>query len=46
MMSPDTGLLILGFGGHARSVADVAIASGITQLCFIDANAKPNESFC
>jgi sugar O-acyltransferase (sialic acid O-acetyltransferase NeuD family) len=39
-------MLILGFGGHARSVADVAIASGITKLCFIDANAKPNESFC
>lgn len=40
------GLLVLGFGGHARSVADVALASGVTQLCFIDANAKPNESFC
>lgn len=41
-----TGMLILGFGGHARSVADVALASGVTQLCFVDANARPGESFC
>jgi sugar O-acyltransferase (sialic acid O-acetyltransferase NeuD family) len=27
-------------------VADVALASGLTQLYFIDANAKPDESFC
>ncbi|AMB87543.1 acetyltransferase [Pseudomonas agarici] len=39
------GLLILGFGGHARSVADVAIAGGIGQLCFIDEYARPNECF-
>jgi UDP-N-acetylbacillosamine N-acetyltransferase len=39
------GLYVLGFGGHARSVADVAVASGITQLVFVDANAKPGESF-
>lgn len=44
-MTSITGILILGFGGHARSVADVALASGIHQLCFIDSNARPGESF-
>ncbi len=39
------GLLILGFGGHARSVADVALAEGIAQLCFIDECARPDEHF-
>jgi UDP-N-acetylbacillosamine N-acetyltransferase len=39
------GLYLLGFGGHARSVADVAVAAGITKLVFVDANAKPGESF-
>jgi sugar O-acyltransferase (sialic acid O-acetyltransferase NeuD family) len=39
------GLLILGFGGHARSVADVALACGIQQLQFVDLNAYPGESF-
>ncbi|MCS4248635.1 acetyltransferase [Pseudomonas sp. BIGb0164] len=44
-MPPLTGLLILGFGGHARAVADVALAIGIKQLCFIDINARPGETF-
>lgn len=44
-MSSIKGMLILGFGGHARSVADVALASGIKQLYFLDNNAKPHESF-
>jgi UDP-N-acetylbacillosamine N-acetyltransferase len=44
-MTSITGMLILGFGGHARSVADVALASGIKQLFFIDSNARPGESF-
>lgn len=39
------GLLILGFGGHARAVADVALAMGITQLAFEDAHARPGEHF-
>ena len=39
------GLVILGFGGHARSVADVALAMGITELYFVDDNAQPDESF-
>lgn len=38
------GLLILGFGGHARSVADVALAGGIEHLRFVDANARPGET--
>lgn len=39
------GLLILGFGGHARSVADVALAAGVPELLFIDSNAKEGENF-
>lgn len=39
------GLLILGFGGHARSVADVALAAGVAELLFIDANAQDGENF-
>lgn len=39
------GIVILGFGGHARSVADVAIELGIRQLYFVDENARPGEQF-
>jgi len=39
------GLLILGFGGHARSVADVALTTGIEHLIFVDSNARENEKF-
>ena len=39
------GLVILGFGGHARSVADVALHLGIAQLRFIDASARAGEAF-
>jgi UDP-N-acetylbacillosamine N-acetyltransferase len=38
------GLVILGFGGHARSVADIALALGIEELIFVDETAAPNES--
>lgn len=38
-------LLILGFGGHARSVADVAIACGFTELAFIEESAREGENF-
>jgi UDP-N-acetylbacillosamine N-acetyltransferase len=37
------GLVVLGFGGHARSVADVAIATGIARLRFVDPKAKRGE---
>lgn len=38
-------ILIMGFGGHARSVADVALACGYEDLLFVDANARPDENF-
>lgn len=43
--SSESGIYLLGFGGHARSVADVALAAGIKSLIFVDANALPGESF-
>lgn len=43
-ISSDT-LLIMGCGGHARSVADIAFACGLNELCFLDENAKENERF-
>ena len=39
------GLLLVGYGGHARSVADVALAAGYGALEFIDDNAQPGETF-
>jgi len=44
-VNSERGMLILGFGGHARSVTDVAIAAGVTKFCFVDANARVNEVF-
>lgn len=38
-------LLILGFGGHARSVGDLALACGRQRLLFLDPQAKKGESF-
>ena len=38
------GLLILGFGGHARSVADVALNFGFDELLFVDENAAEGET--
>ncbi|WP_242166929.1 MULTISPECIES: acetyltransferase [unclassified Pseudomonas] len=43
-MSPLEGLLILGCGGHARAVADVALALGVKHLCFVDHHARPDET--
>jgi UDP-N-acetylbacillosamine N-acetyltransferase len=37
-------LALLGCGGHARSVADVALTAGYERLLFVDENAKPGES--
>src|SRR6187399_696953 len=39
------GLLILGFGGHARSVSDVALDLGIPDLAFVEASARDGELF-
>lgn len=38
-------LIVFGFGGHARSVGDVALALGTDELMFVDPQARPNESF-
>lgn len=39
------GLLILGFGGHARVVADIAMSQGIAEFRFVDAAAREGENF-
>lgn len=44
-MSACQGLLVLGFGGHARSVADVALATGVQTLLFVDEHARDGEQF-
>jgi sugar O-acyltransferase (sialic acid O-acetyltransferase NeuD family) len=44
-MNINKGLVILGFGGHARSVADVALSVGFNSLLFVDKNAKDGETF-
>lgn len=42
---PAKKLVIMGFGGHARSVADVALACGYTQLLFVEPSARAHENF-
>ncbi len=44
-MSASSGLVLMGFGGHARSVADVALTAGYARLFFVDENAAEGESF-
>jgi UDP-N-acetylbacillosamine N-acetyltransferase len=44
-MNAPVGLALLGFGGHSRSVADVALASGYSRLVFVDVNAADGECF-
>lgn len=41
----NAGIFIMGFGGHARSVADVAVAAKWSRLIFIDPNADDGEHF-
>ncbi|ABO51630.1 transferase hexapeptide repeat containing protein [Desulforamulus reducens MI-1] len=36
-------LLIMGCGGHARSVADIALHIGFKELLFVDHGARPGE---
>jgi len=38
-------LLVLGFGGHARSVGDVALSAGYKTLLFFDRDGREGESF-
>lgn len=44
-MTEHKKLLIVGFGGHARAVADIAIACGYVELAFVDEHARQGESF-
>lgn len=37
------GLYVLGVGGHARSVLDVALSVGVKDFVFVDANAAEGE---
>lgn len=43
-MSVTEHLVIIGCGGHARSVADIALSSGISNIVFWDINARENET--
>jgi len=46
VIMPDSkSLVILGFGGHARSVANVALSLGFQKLLFVDENARDHETF-
>lgn len=36
-------LLVMGCGGHARSVGDVALRIGYKELLFVDSGARPGE---
>ena len=38
-------LVIFGFGGHARSVANVALFQGYENIIFVESTAKPGENF-
>ncbi len=42
-MSANKDLVIVGCGGHARSVADVAMSCGVCDFIFWDINARENE---
>jgi UDP-N-acetylbacillosamine N-acetyltransferase len=44
MTAVPRGLVILGFGGHARSVADIALTLGVKGLIFVDEAAQADES--
>jgi len=44
MGSSEGRLIIVGCGGHARSVADVALTAASWRIVFVDSNAKPDES--
>lgn len=44
MILPYQGLVIYGCGGHARSVADVALDCGLKSIVFVDSQAKVGET--
>jgi sugar O-acyltransferase (sialic acid O-acetyltransferase NeuD family) len=39
-----SGLLLVGCGGHARSVADIALDCGIAELLFVDERGRDDEA--
>lgn len=43
-MSNKKKLVLIGCGGHARSVADIALIAGYTDIIFLDSNARPGET--
>lgn len=43
MSQKDNLCIILGCGGHARSVADIALHNGFTDLIFVDDKAEKDE---
>jgi UDP-N-acetylbacillosamine N-acetyltransferase len=43
-MTSARGLVIFSFGGHARSVADIALATDIHDLIFVDEAARAKDS--
>jgi UDP-N-acetylbacillosamine N-acetyltransferase len=45
MSTQKKSLIVFGFGGHARSVADVAVAAGFNELMFIEENGREGEDF-
>ncbi len=45
MQAVPIGLYVMGFGGHGRSVADVAVSAGVGDIIFVDRNAKDGEHF-
>jgi UDP-N-acetylbacillosamine N-acetyltransferase len=40
----ERALVLLGCGGHARSIADVALAAGYERLLFVDEGTRPGET--
>ena len=44
-MSVNSSLVIVGCGGHARSIADVALNNGYKTLVFVDEEAREDEKF-
>ena len=43
-MNPGKGMVIFGCGGHARSIAAVAVSVGFTSLLFVDESAREGEN--
>ncbi|MFH1152919.1 MAG: NeuD/PglB/VioB family sugar acetyltransferase [Pseudomonadota bacterium] len=40
-----SNLLIIGFGGHARSVTDIAVKKGYKNIVFVEESARPGEMY-